>query len=89
MLPDGNLLFEEGMEAVSDPKVLCPGTPILVEDGNQWVERYIVSIDNVSARILDPTKDITSAEYVPLKSLAIRTQTLQDLKKPTAKRRLF
>ncbi len=85
MLPDGNLLFEEGMEAVSDPKVLCPGTPILVEDGNQWVERYIVSIDNVSARILDPTKDITSAEYVPLKSLAIRTQTLQDLKKPTAK----
>ncbi|MEM7478031.1 MAG: SHD1 domain-containing protein, partial [Planctomycetota bacterium] len=84
-LPGGNMVLEDGLEPLTDAMSLFEGTPVVKEFGSRWQDVHFLSSDNVSARVLVNQFNKYKVELVPKEKLAIRTQTLADLKKENAK----
>ena len=83
-LPGGNLALRDGVEALQDAMSLLKGTPLIREYGSQWQDVHFLSSDNVSARVLVNQFNKYKVELVPKNKLAIRGQTLEDMKRDGA-----
>jgi len=89
-LPDGSLLLDDDVQAVSKaiPSGLLSlpaGTPLMLEKHSQWVNVFFLSSDNVTARVLHSTGTTPTEERVSVNALAIRQRTLDDLTSDAAK----
>ena len=80
-LPGGNLVLKEGFEPVTKSMKLLKGTPLVRENGSTWQAVHFLSSDNVSVRVLVNQFNKLNVAIVPKNKIAIRGQTLLDMKK--------
>ena len=84
-LPGGDLVLDDDMQTLDSAMNLLKGTPLLREQRGSWVDVYLISSDNVSVRALIRDQRGPRVEFIPLKELAIRKQTLADQSSDAAK----
>lgn len=86
-LPDGSLILDDDMVPVvplpaeiNSIESLPPGVPLVAEQNSRWVNAYLMNIDQQRARVLINRPNRTRIEFIPLEQLAIRKQTMTDMK---------
>jgi len=90
-LPDGKLVLDDDAEALqtalpSGTEKLVKGTPLLLEHYSGWKKAYFLSTSGIDAGVVMADARRAREERVPLRSLAIRNQTLSDLDNETTAR---
>lgn len=84
-LPGGNLVLDEDVQPLKSAMSLLKGTPLMREKYGKWEDAYLISSDDVSVRALIRERRGPRVEFIPLKELAIRKQTLDKQSTDAAK----
>lgn len=84
-LADGNLVLDNDAKALTalqaaDPTADLPkGTPLLMERNSKWVNAYLLSSNDLRAKVLVNELPRPRTEFLPFDKLAIRQQTLTEI----------
>ncbi|MEM8669075.1 MAG: SHD1 domain-containing protein [Planctomycetota bacterium] len=84
-LPGGSIVLADDVQPLQAPMKLAKGTPLLREKYGKWQNVWFLSSDNVSVRALTRESRGPKVEFIPIKELAIRQQSLADQSNEQAK----